>query len=216
MSATQSLYEVLGSVPDPRRASGRRYGLAGVLTFVAVAMMTGARSLYAIAQFGRDRGARFALAVGLARGRTPCCATLHYLFKALSVERFEAAVSAWAQQRPPMAGSGVALDGKTLRGTTGVELPGVHLLSAYAHETGQVLAQVRVDAKTNEHKRALALLGVLPIAGLVFTGDAMFCQRDLSQQIVARGGDYVWAVKENQPTLQADIAAVFGGDFSPS
>jgi DDE family transposase len=216
MSSSPSLLQAFALVPDPRNASGRRYPLAAVLAFVATAMLAGARSLYAIAQFGGDRGAKFARAVGLTRGTTPCCATLHYLFKALDAEAFEAAIRRWSLARCAKSGPAMAFDGKTLCGATGVELPGVHLLSAYTHEAGQVLAQVRVGAKTNEHKAALELLGILPLAGRIVTGDAMFCQRDLSQEICKNGGDYLWTVKDNQPALQADIAAAFEKPFSPS
>ncbi len=67
------------------------------------------------------------------------------------------------------------------------------------------LAQLRVDSKTNEHKAALELLGILPVKGKVVVADAMFCQRDLAERIVAFEGDYVLLVKDNQPGLQADI-----------
>jgi len=70
-----------------------------------------------------------------------------------------------------------------------------------------VLAQIRVDAKTNEHKAALQLLGILPLKGRIFLGDALFCQRDLCAKIIAGGGDYILVVKDNQPTLAIDIAA---------
>ncbi len=66
-----------------------------------------------------------------------------------------------------------------------------------------------LDGKTNEHKAALELLGVLPLAGAVVTGDAMFTHRDICAEVIAGGGDYVLPVKENQPTLGRDIAAVF-------
>ena len=70
-----------------------------------------------------------------------------------------------------------------------------------------MLAQIRVDAKTNEHKAALQLLGVLPQAGTVFIGDAMFCQRDLCAKIIEGGGDYLFFVKDNQPSLSIDRGA---------
>ena len=73
-----------------------------------------------------------------------------------------------------------------------------------------VLVQVRVDAKTNEHKAALQLLGILPVKKRIVIGDAMFCQREICQEVIAQGGDYVLFVKENQPGLQVDIAAGFG------
>lgn len=84
---------------------------------------------------------------------------------------------------------------------------------------------MRVDAKTNEHKAALQLLGLLPLAGKVVVGDAMFCQRDVAEQVVAAGADYVFVVKDNQPGLRVDVAAGFAfataaqagaGAFSPT
>ena len=67
-----------------------------------------------------------------------------------------------------------------------------------------------MDAKTNEHKAALQLLGVLPVHGKVVIGDAMFCQGDLAEQVVETGGDYVLIAKDNQPGLAADVRAGFG------
>ena len=80
-------------------------------------------------------------------------------------------------------------------------MPGQHLVAAYAHEVEGVLAQIRADAKTNEHKAALELLGILPLQGKVIVGEAMFCQRDLAQEIVDSGGDYIFIVKDNQSGL---------------
>ena len=97
-----------------------------------------------------------------------------------------------------------------MRGSRDGELPGQHLLAAYAPQREAVLAQMRVDGKTNEHKAALRLLGILPLAGRVVTGDAMFCQRDLAEKVVGEGGDYLFVVKDNQPGLGTDVAAGFG------
>ena len=99
------------------------------------------------------------------------------------------------------------MDGKTARGSREGEVAGQHLVSAYCDEAQAVLAQVKVDAKTNEHKAALELLGFLPVKGNLFTGDAMFCQRDLCAAIIEGGGDYVFTAKDNQPSLVIDIQA---------
>src|ERR671930_135064 len=97
----------------------------------------------------------------------------------------------------------IALDGKTARGSADGDAPGVHLLTAYVPDAAAVLKQLRVDAKTNEHKAALTLLGVLPLRGKVVTGDAMFTHRDVAEEIRRRGGDYILIVKDNQPELKA-------------
>ena len=137
-----SLLEALAGVPDPRARRGRRYSAATMLTFAVCAMLCGARSLYAIAQWGRDYGsAEVRAALGIERASTPSVATLFRLFRDLDVAAFEAARAAWARAQGLPAGEAVALDGKQLRGIHGETVPGVHLVAAYAHRSGQVLGQ---------------------------------------------------------------------------
>ena len=212
-----SLYEAFGEVPDPREASGKRHPLQAILTLTCVAMLSGCRSLYAIAQFGRDRGRAFALELGFTRGQTPCCTTLHYLFARLDRSKFEAAIRKWLASQQARGWTTVSVDGKTLRGVQGHEIPGVHLLAAFAHEAKLVLEQIPVGDKTNEHKAALELLNLIPLKGKVVVGDAMFCQRDLSMKISTKGGDWVWPVKDNQPHLKAALELAFEDvQISPS
>ena len=219
-----SLYEIFATVPDPRSRFGRSYSLASLLTLAAVAMLCGCRSLYAIAQWGRDYNA-LAPPLGFTRRRTdgsgyrtPCVSELHTVFAALDVAAFEAALTRRiiAQGVQGLAERTVAIDGKALRGSQGHRLPGVHLLAAYRREVEAVLAQLAVPGKTNEHKTALELLKLIPLEGTLITGDAAFTQRDLCAAILAGGGDYFLTVKDNQPTLEADIRAAFGPAFSPS
>lgn len=92
----------------------------------------------------------------------------------------------------------------------------MHLVAAYAHRLGSAVAQLKVDAKTNEHKATLQLLKMLPLQGSLVTGDAAPAQKEVCAAILKGGGDYFLTVKDNQPTLKQDIARVFEGDFSPS
>jgi hypothetical protein len=171
-------------------------------------MLTGAKSYTAIAPFGRDKGAALAFALGFRRSKTPTKSSLSKLFRRLDVTAFEAALSRWVTSRlGAPAGLHLCIDGKTVRGSKDGDVPGQHLVAAYAPAAQAVLAQLRVDAKTNEHKAALQLLGILPIRGCVFSGDAAFCQRDFAAQVIDGGGDYVLTVKDNQPGLAVDIAA---------
>jgi hypothetical protein len=211
-----SLLEALADVPDPRSRHGRVHPLPAILALTALAMLRGCKGPAAIAQFGRDHGAPLAFALGFTRGKTPAASCLSELFSRLDPVAFEAALARWVRARTPAAGAGqqpgpepLCLDGKTLRGSRDGAVPGQHLLAAYAPLVEAVLLQVRVDAKTNEHKAALQLLGILPVQGRVVTGDALFCQREVCQEVIDRGGDYVFFVKDNQPGLQADIAAGF-------
>jgi len=208
MSAPLSLLDVLANIPDPRHRRGIRHPLPAILGLAVVAMLTGCKSYQAIAQFGRDKGFALAQVLGFRRGKTPTKATYSVLFRRLDVIAFEAALARWIATRLSDEEMAViALDGKTLRGSRDGVVPGHHLVAAYAVAAAAVLAQVRVDAKTNEHKAALQLLGILPVQGRIVTGDAMFCQRDLCQAIIDGGGDYVFTVKDNQPSLAIDIQA---------
>jgi hypothetical protein len=213
-----SLVEALASVPDPRDPRGRVHPLAAVLALTAVAVLAGCKSLTAIAQFGRDHGAALAHALGFTRGKTPAKSCLSELFRALDAQALEDALAGWLRGRAAAAGwEAVCLDGKTARGSADGEAPGAHLLSAFVPAASAVIAQVRVDAKTNEHKAALRLLGVLPLAGKVVTGDAMFTHRDVAEKVREGGGDYLLIVKDNQPELRAQIHDALHGDadFSP-
>lgn len=208
MSSPLSLLDVLMDIPDPRHRRGIRHPLSAILGLAVVAMLTGCKSYQAIAQFGRDKGFALAQVLGFRRGKTPTKATYSILFRRLDVVAFEAALARWIASRLSDEETAViALDGKTLRGSRDGEVPGHHLVAAYAVQAAAVLAQVRVDAKTNEHKAALQLLGIVPVQGRIVTGDAIFCQRDLCQKILDEGGDYVFTVKDNQPSLAIDIRA---------
>jgi predicted transposase YbfD/YdcC len=205
-----ALADVLADLPDPRSRHGRFHPLPAVLGLVALGLLLGRRSLSGIARLGRHYGAPLAHALGFRRGKTPAKSTLSEVLRALDADAVEAALARWVASRLPGGLTHISLDGKTLRGSRDGELPGQHLLAAYAPEVEAVLAQVRVDAKTNEHKAALRLLGILPLEGKVVVGDAIFCQRELAERITARGGDYLFVVKDNQKGLEVDIAAGFG------
>lgn len=206
------LREALDGVPDHRSSQGRRHSLGAVLSLAVCAMLCGARSLYAIAQWGRDHRATAGQALGFPLGKTPCVATLHRVFKDLDVAAFEGVLREWVRDSGVDLGSVVSVDGKTLRGIHGEEMPGVHLVSAYAAGSGAVLAQVATAGKGQELAAAKAVLGQIPLAGKMVVADALLTQREVCRQIADGGGDYLLPVKENQPTLQRDLADA----FSPS
>lgn len=210
MDARLSLMDLLEGLHDPRRAQGRRHPLAALLSLAVVAMLAGMTSLEAIAHFGRLWGTRLTHLLGFRNGDTPSKATYSRLFAALDTAQVEAVLTQWVRDRcPPERWRHLTLDGKALRGSRDGEAAGVHLLTAYAPEVAAVLGQLRVDRKTNEHKAALQLLGVLPLEGKVVTADAMFTHRDVCDAIRGDGGDYILPVKDNQPQLRADIEAAF-------
>src|SRR5215467_5118639 len=209
------LVEVFAAIPDFRQSRGKRHALSAIFALACCAMLCGARSYSAIAEWGRNYGTRIARALGFTHG-TPCAATLHTIFRHIDRDEFEAYLGVWAdsvvESQAPAAeppGAAVALDGKTLRGSKKPGAPGMHLLSALAHHVGVTLAQHAVDDKTNEITAVEALLQGLVLEGRVMTMDALLTQRHVAQTIVDKGGDYVMIVKENQPQLHADIELVF-------
>jgi hypothetical protein len=211
----RTLFDALSEMPDPRSRHGRIHPLPAVLGPVALAMLTGRTSLIGIARFGRQYGTPLAHALGFRRGKTPTASTLSRTLRRFDAGRLERILSDWVRGRiDPDAFEHTSIDGKTLRGSRDAEVPGRHPLAAYAPAVRAVLAQVRVDAETNEHKAALELLGILPLRGKVVVGDAMFCQRDLAAQVVRAEADYVLTVKDNQPGLEADVKASFGFDHA--
>ncbi len=117
------------------------------------------------------------------------------------------------QRQAVKGGEQLAMDGKTLRGTRlAAEEPADQVLSVYDVDEQCVMAQIAVDRKENEIVAAPRALEQVAIAGKIITGDAMHAQRALSAQIVARGGDYLWVVKENQERLYRDIERLFAPD----
>lgn len=213
-----SLMEVRHTIPDPRQPRGIRPPLPARLARAARALRAGHSSREASAQFGRDHGNARAVALGFRRGQTPTKSALSKLLRRLDVDAFEAALSRWLRARPALDDwRALALDGKTVRGSTDGDLPGVHLLTAFGPAATTVLAQLRGDAKTNAHQAALRLLGFVPVQDKVLTADARFTPRDFAQAVRDRGGDYLLVAKANQATLQAQIPSALNEDaaFSP-
>ena len=204
-----TLVEAFSSIPDPRSRHGRRYPLVPLLCLVALGLLMGKRTLGSIARLGRNYGPELLLALGFPRGRGPVKSALSRLLRRIDAVALEAALTRWVASRLPEGTTVLSIDGKTMCGSRDGEVPGVHLVAAYAPEAEAVLGQIRVDAKTNEHKAALELLGILPLKGKIVIGDAAFCQRDLAKQVIDQGGDYILVAKDNQPGLELDISSGF-------
>jgi DDE_Tnp_1-associated len=224
------LLSFLAEIPDPRSRRGRQHPLSAVLALVCCAVMSGAKSYAAIGQWGQDQDIRRMHQLGFTR-TPPKAGGIRKVLIALDVKVFEAVLTRWAEATlgqpilpQPAPLEAFALDGKTARGSFDGLERAVHLLALMAHKSGVTLAQAAVpngvEEKTNEHKTALRLLEKVNLKGRVVTGDAILCQRDLSQQVIDAQGHFLWFVKANQPTLLQDIEAAFApstaGAFSPS
>ena len=209
------LVELFGEIPDFRQASGKRYTLAAILALACAAMLCGYRSYSAMAEWSRNYGQELVTALGFANGKTPCASTLHWIFRHLDCAQFENKLGQWAEQvlasQPPTSEQveGIAIDGKTLRGSQKQGAPGAHLLAAFSHRLGITLAQQAVADKSNELFRIEDVLETLVLSGRIVTTDALHTQRYVAQTILDGDGDYVMLVKGNQPDMLADIQLLF-------
>ncbi len=205
------LLPVLAAVPDPRARRGVRHGLAVILGLALCAVLAGARSFTAIAEWAADadQGTRDALGV---TGLVPCESTFRRTLQALDGDALDDVAGSWAQQRTapvPGARRAIAVDGKTLRGSGIAAGPGRHLLAALDHGHGAVLGQVDVEAKTNEIPLFATVLDRIDLAGAVVTADALHAQRAHAEYLAGqRGAHYLITVKRNQPGLHAQLAAL--------
>jgi hypothetical protein len=217
--AEGSLGAALSEREDVRREHLRVHDLVPVLLVSVAAMISGMKSLYAIGQWARERREdqpELLEELGFPPGRTPSVATLHRVFRTLKVQAFEAILGNWLRGSGARAKEPIALDGKTLRGIHGEEIPGVHLVSAFTLTTSTVLYQQATQGKGGELatvKEVLKeVLKEVPLTGRVVMTDALSTQREVCQQIRDAGGHYFVPVKGNQPTLLNDLQEA----FSPS
>lgn len=217
-----TVYAHLQHVPDQRKRRGVRYPLAVLLTIALVAKLVGYTQVRAIAEWARERAEELTALFALERASMPHPTTWsRVLSRAVAVEALEHALAPLVvppatAEEPARASRAIALDGKTLRGTIPAgSTQGVHLLTAYAVESGVALTHEAVSRKENEIVAAPRIVRSLNLRGAIITGDAMFAQRTLSTQIVEANGDYCWIVKQNQATLYDDLRLLFSPAVLP-
>ena len=207
---TRTLWEVLGAITDRRGRKGRQLPLPAILAIAICAMLAGANDLRAIFRWGRRLTPEALALFGIERA--PCHATYHYVFKSLDGDALAKALGAFA--RGTSEPGHIAIDGKTLKGSRRLDAKALHVVSAFSTQLSVVVGDLLVEPDQNEITAALALLKDLPLEGCIISGDAIFCQREICRTITDGKGDYLFAVKDNQPELKAAIAESFG-DLSP-
>jgi predicted transposase YbfD/YdcC len=186
-------------IPDFRKAKGKRHPLSAILALSCVAILCGARSYSAIADWGRNYDRRFIKALGFTHKKTPCVATFHIIFKKIDIKLLEATLGKWAE--------GIMSHSQEQKAVAD---------EAVADEAvaAQCSVNARTDARTNEIGVMPEVLQNLVLDGRIITADAMHTQRETCQTIVDSGGDYVMIVKGNQHELLDDVKTTFDGPCS--
>jgi predicted transposase YbfD/YdcC len=204
------LLEHFGDVEDPREAAKVKYPLAEVLFLVTCASIAGCDDYDEIALWGEHH-------VAFLRGHseyffgTPKEDWLRVVLNRIDPALFEECFTAWATALRPDGADLIALDGKTLRrsGDSGRGTKPIHLVSAWASTQRLVLCQEAVDAKDNECAAIVSILERLSIEGALVTIDAIATNPAIAQAITGAGGNYLLALKRNQPSLHDEVARYF-------
>jgi predicted transposase YbfD/YdcC len=202
------LLELLSKLPDPRRRAGRRHRLEDILTIALLAVLCGADDWKSIETFGVIRQDWLVELLDLKHG-VPSDDTYRRLFIRIDSKKFEELFIDWTRSLSGSLGGHVAIDGKALRRShDGADSP-LHLVSAWAGEHRLVLGQQKCKGKENEAGAIKRLLGVFCLEGTLVSIDAAGTQPAIARQIVEAKGDYLLALKKNQPNLLEEGADLF-------
>jgi len=195
------------NLTDPRVERTRKHPLINIVFIAVCGVLSGANSFAAIEEFGLDRRTWFARFLDLTNG-IPSDDTFARVLARIDPGAFEKCLLSWMQAVQEITDHRlIAIDGKTLRGSYDRRdgKAAIHMVSAWASENTLSLGQVVVNEKSNEITAIPELLRLLDISGAVVTIDAMGCQKEIADLIREGGGDYVLAVKQNQPTLYEQV-----------
>jgi predicted transposase YbfD/YdcC len=213
-----NLLQVLDQVPDPRDRRGRRHNLAGVIAVALTAVLAGARSYMAVAEWAHDLTGEQLARLGLTRPEVPEESTFRRILSGVDAALLDAVIGVFMWSRIATIGDRriIALDGKTVRGARNAGSTAPHLVGALDHHTGAVVGQMATATKSNEIPTVQALLRLFDLAGTVITVDAMHTQTATAAQIVAAGADYVFTIKGNQPKLHKACKQLPWNDITKS
>lgn len=186
------------SLTDPRRETQNKLHKLGDIVFIVLcAVLSGIEDWANMEEFAEAKEDWLRQFIELPNG-IPSHDTLSDVFGRLKPKQFASCFTAWAESAlPSLAGEHIAIDGKTLRGSSHYGEGAVHLMSAFAARARLVLTQAAVSEKSNEITAIPDLLSCLELKGAMVSIDAMGCQKNIAANIVDAGADYVLALKEN-------------------
>lgn len=196
---------------DPRVEYLVEHRLIDIIALTICAVICGADSWVEIEAYGHSKAEWLKSFLSLPNG-IPSHDTISRLFAMLDPDQLQNSFASWIEAIAQLSeGEVVAIDGKSVRRSydRGKGKGAIHMVSAWASENRLVLAQLKVDSKSNEITAIPQLLKVLDLKGCIVTLDAMGAQTAIAQQIVAQGADYILSLKGNQGHLHEDVEQLF-------
>ncbi|WP_406071063.1 ISAs1 family transposase [Micromonospora sp. NBC_01638] len=215
----QGLFEVLSTIPDPRDPRGCRYSLVSILAVAVCAVLAGACTFASVTDWVRNQDQEVWDRLGFS-DRVPAATTVWRLLIRIDADVLSRVLARWLLARTaPVTMAGrrwrlvIAVDGKVERGARLADGRQVHLLSAYDTSTGVVLAQVRIDAKSNEIPAFTPLMRLVAaqlgsLQDVLVVADALHAQTGHAELLAADGGHLMVTVKGNQPTLHNQLKSL--------
>lgn len=215
----QELFVRLDALEDPRQRWGRRHHQRSILACIICAVISGAQGSTAIAQWVKRLSVPMLRRLRCRRGtdgtyERPSEPTIRRMLAAVNIEQLERQLGDWLHAHAGVD-EPIALDGKTLRGSRDAGRAR-QLVAALGHHSSVVVNQVEVADKASEIHAVQPLLDPLPLAGRVVTADALHTHEQTARYLVQdKQAHYLFTVKDNQPTLKADIASLRMQEFPP-
>jgi predicted transposase YbfD/YdcC len=209
-----NIEQYFGNLTDPRVDRTKRHKLLDIIVITICGVICGADDWVNIEMFGKAKLEWLKTFLELPNG-IPSHDTFGRVFAALNPQEFENSFMEWVRAIFELTkGQVIAIDGKQVRGSLDKNRGkrAIYMVNAWASANQLVLGQLKVDEKSNEITAIPALLELLEISGCIVTIDAIGTQTGIAEIILERGGDYLLAVKENQPNLKEDMEYIFGLD----
>lgn len=206
-----SLIGHFSQLPDPRIERNKAHRLIDIIVIAICGAICGADIWVAIAEFGRSKYEWLKTFLALPNG-IPSHDTFGRVFARLSPEHFQDCFSRWIQSViQQLEGEIVPIDGKTLRRSydRASGKAALHMVNAWAVKNRLVLGQFHSDGPLDEISIIPELLRALSLKGCIVTVDAIGCQKEVAEQVIQQQGDYVLAVKDNQPKLLSHVRQLF-------
>lgn len=216
MDYLKKLQEMAAEVESEKAYKGYWYKISDIVTILAIGLLSGLQNAHEIWQWANSRRVAELFHTYFEIKRMPCYAQFMNILGNINVESLNHSFMKWCKLllEDNIAGKTVAIDGKTICSTVNMQAytSPLHIVSAYISEMGITIGQLATEDKSNEIPTVQALIKLLDIKGAIVVADALNCQRATATAIVDGGGDYLLAVKENQPDLFYDVKLFFEGE----